>query len=229
MKTASLLLAFAALGLAPCAQAVHVILTGGAALKSWEQYRGKGIAHDNWWANFVRASTIRIAQLQQQSSKAAITWIVYRPAYIKRGREDGKPYMQWIRELAVKYGVKLVWTNTGDGAIRALNRAPRSKTDFVESFYYFGHSNPYCLMLDYSSDIVAVSTQWIHETDLAKIDKSIFRPQSDCRSYGCYTGMSMSGWWRKIIGVPMWGNMESTQYAPVSNGRLPHGSGDWVQ
>lgn len=229
MKSAFLLLATAALGLLPCASAVNVILTGGPAMKSWEQYRGKGIAHDNWWANFVRASTIRIAHLKQKSPQSAITWIVYRPAYIRRGREDGKPYTAWIKDLAKKYQAKLVWVDTGDGAIRALNRSPRGRGDYVESFYYFGHSNPYCFMLDYSSDILAASTQWIHETDLPKIDKQIFRPQSDCRSYGCYTGMSMSGWWRKIVGVPMWGNMESTLYAPVSDGRLPHGSGDWVQ
>lgn len=229
MKSALLLLAAAALGLAPLASAVNVILTGGPAMKSLEQYRGKGIAHDNWWANFVRASTIRIAQLKQQSPQSAITWIVYRPAYVRRGREDGKPYTTWIRDLAKKNSVRLVWVDTGDAAIRALNNAPRTRGDYVESFYYFGHSNPYCFMLDYSSDILAVSTQWIHETDLSKIDKTIFRPGSDCRSYGCYTGMSMSGWWRKLIGVPMWGNMESTLYAPVSDGRLPHGSGDWVQ
>lgn len=39
----------------------------------------------------------------------------------------------------------------------------------------------------------------------------------------------MSGWWKRIVGVPLWGNMESTRYAPVSNGRLPEGAGKWVK
>ena len=84
-------------------------------------------------------------------------------------------------------------------------------------------------MLDYGNNIMAVSTEWIHETDLNRIRRDIFSPQSDCRSFGCYTGASMSGWWKRIVGVPLWGNMESTRYAPVSNGRLPEGAGKWVK
>ena len=47
-----------------------------------------------------------------------------------------------------------------------------------------------------------VSTEWIHETDLNRIRRDIFTPQSDCWSFGCYTGASMSRWWKRIVGVP---------------------------
>ena len=167
-------------------------------LRQWEGLRIQPDRHDNWWANFVRASTIRIAQIQQQDPAARITWIVYRPGYATRGKEDGKPYTRWIADLASKYKIRLVWVNSADQAIRALNSSPRFHGDKVESFYYFGHSNCYAWMLDYGNNIMAVSTEWIHETDLNRIRRDIFTPQSDCWSFGCYTGASMSRWWKRI-------------------------------
>ena len=105
-------------------RAVHVVMCGGPALRQWEGLRIQPDRHDNWWANFVRASTIRIAQIQQQDPAARITWIVYRPGYATRGKEDGKPYTRWIADLASKYKIRLVWVNSADQAIRALNFLP---------------------------------------------------------------------------------------------------------
>ena len=180
-----LLLALAlVLGGTGMSRAVHVVMCGGPALKQWEGLRIQPDRHDNWWANFVRASTVRIAQIQQADPGARITWIVYRPGYVTRGKEDGKPYTKWISDLAAKYKTKLVWVNTADQAIRALNSSPRFQGDKVESFYYFGHSNCFAWMLDYGNNIMAVSTEWIHETDLNRIRRDIFSPQSDCRRFG---------------------------------------------
>lgn len=170
-----LLLALAlVLGGTGMSRAVHVVMCGGPALKQWEGLRIQPDRHDNWWANFVRASTVRIAQIQQADPGARITWIVYRPGYVTRGKEDGKPYTKWISDLAAKYKTKLVWVNTADQAIRALNSSPRFQGDKVESFYYFGHSNCFAWMLDYGNNIMAVSTEWIHETDLNRIRRDIF-------------------------------------------------------
>ncbi len=211
------------------AKAEHIVLCGGPALRQWEGLRIKPDRHDNWWANFVRASTIRIALIQMKDPKAKITWIVYRPGYVTRGKEDGKPYTKWIADLAKKYGVRLKWVDNADQCIAAINNSPRTKTDKVESFYYFGHSNCYAFMLDYGNQIMAVSLAWIHETDLPLIKKSIFSPICECWSYGCYTGASMSARWKQIIGIPLWGNLGSTRYGPVSNGRLPEGTEKWVR
>ena len=82
-----------------------------------------------------------------------------------------RPYTRWIADLASKYKIKRVWVDSADQAIRALNSSPRCRGDFVESFYYFGHSNGFAWMLDYGNNIMAVSTEWIHETDLKDVYK----------------------------------------------------------
>ena len=208
--------------------AVDVVLSGGVAVKSWEKLRGPN-AHDNWWANFIRGATVRIDQLQKKNPKADITWIVYRPAYLTRGKEDGQDYITMIREQASKRKVKLVFVNTGDEAFKAINKAARGKKK-IDSFYYFGHSNAHAFMLDYSSDIIGVSKQWMHENDLAdKLNKAAFNTQAECWSYGCYTGNSMSAKWKDAIGIPLWGNTASTRYQPVGWGELPSGAGEWVR
>ena len=43
----------------------HVILCGGPTLLRWENLRVKNDRHDRWWANFIRASTIRIDELRR--------------------------------------------------------------------------------------------------------------------------------------------------------------------
>ena len=207
------------------AQAVEVILTGGVALTSWEYLRGPA-KHDNWWANFVRASTVRMEQARVQNPSASFVWIVYRPAYIARGHEDHKDYISMIRDLAVKYKARLVFVDTAAAAYSAINGVGKGN---ISSFSYFGHSNAYAFMLDYSCTIIGSSKQWMHEKELAtRIRRDVFAPGAKCYSYGCYTGRSMSAKWKAAFGVPMMGNMESTRYQPVGDGKLPAGAGKWV-
>lgn len=215
---------------AGCATAsgVEVILTGGVALKSWEVLRGPA-KHDNWWANFVRASTVRMEIARRENPGVRFVWIVYRPAYIARGREDGKDYVGMIRDLARKYAAKLVFVDTSAQACSAINNAP-SGADRITTFYYFGHSNAHAFMLDYSNTIIGSSKQWIHEDELgARLRRAAFAPNAKCFSYGCYTGMSMSAKWKQALGVPMLGNTASTRYQPVGEGRMPVGAGRWQQ
>lgn len=227
MRFLRVLAAAAALLMAsPVVSATEVILTGGVALRSWENWRGPA-AHDNWWANFVRASTIEISLMQQKDPAAKIVWIVYRPAYLTRSKENNIDYIPKIQDTAKKLGVKLVWVDSADAACKAISAA--GKKSPITSFYYFGHSNPHAFMLDYSNFIMAASKDWIHEKDLAaKIDKNAFAPNAECWSYGCYTGRSMSKYWREAFGVLLWGNTESTRYQPVGEGKLPEGAGKWV-
>lgn len=209
------------------ASAVEVILTGGVALKTWENLRGPA-RHDNWWANFVRASTVRMSLARQENPNIKFVWIVYRPAYITRGREEGKDYVNNIRDLAKKYNAKLVFVDTAEQAYRAINSAPTGG-ERITSFYYFGHSNAHAFMLDYSNSIIGSSKQWMHENDLAaRLQRSSFAPGAKCYSYGCYTGLSMSKKWREATGLPMQGNTASTRYQPVGDGRMPEGAGRWT-
>lgn len=209
---------------APAMAEEHVILCGGPTLKKWESLRVKRDRHDRWWANFVRASTMRIDELRKAYGDVPITWIVYQNGYTARGHEDNKPYTQWISEQAAKRKVKLIWINTGPQAIAAINSHQEIKT-----FDFFGHSNRFCFMLDYGSDVMAVSQAWIHEDDLGQIRRGAFAKNAVCQSWGCHTGESMSAVWKSKLGMPLIGAKGKTDYAALSFGRLPDIVGTWVR
>ena len=216
------------IGGASVVRGVEVILTGGVALKSWEHLRGPA-KHDNWWANFVRASTVQIVLSRRDNPSTSIVWIVFRPSYITRSKEEGKDVVSAIRQTAAKYGVKLRFVDTSAQAYNAINSAAVGG-DRITAFYYFGHSNAHAFMLDYSNSIIGASKQWIHERELsARLRRDIFASHARCISYGCYTGLSMSSYWKKATGVPLRGNTQSTRYQPVGKGLLPIGTGRWVE
>ncbi len=206
-------------------QARHVILCGGPALRSWEDLRVDRDQHDRWWANFVRASTMRMGEIRKVYGDAPVVWIVYKPGYTKRGYEDGKPYTQWIQEQAKKRGAKLKWVSSGSGAISAINSQPKGS---VKTFDFFGHSNKHCFLLDYGSEIMAASKAWIHENDLGRIRSSIFSKGAICQSYGCHTGESMSGFWKRATGITLVGANGKTDYVVLSKGLMPKVMGSWV-
>ncbi len=207
-------------GLSAGAKAEHVILTGGPALMQHEGYRVAPERHDRWWANFVRAATLRMELLRKEGSREPITWMVYKKGYEMRGREDGKPYVQYISDLAKKHKARLVWVGSSKQIFDTLNAFAR-KSDKISTFDYFGHSNPHAFMIDYSSDILGTSTFWIHEQELAALDARAFRPGARCYSYGCYTANSMSSYWHGQTGIPLYGSTEKTDYSEITHGRLP--------
>lgn len=213
---------FASLG-----QAEHVVVTGGPTLRRWENLRVKEDQHDRWWANFVRASTLRMEEIRQAyGPNAPIVWIVYRPGYETRGREDGKPYPTWITQVAAKYRASLIWVRNGGELIQSINSRPRQS---IKTFDYFGHSNRFCFMLDYGNEIMAVSMAWLHERDLGRIKSSVFDRNAYCKSWGCHTGESMSAAWKRAVGIPLEGANGATNYQTVSYGKLPSVSGSWVR
>lgn len=210
---------------APALAKEHVILCGGPASRKWENLRVERDRHDRWWANFVRASTMRMDEIRKfYGPDEPITWIVYKKGYLTRSKDDGKPYTTWIQEQATKRKAKLVWINTSAEAISAMN----ARRDIV-TFDFFGHSNKHCFMLDYGSDIMAVSQCWIHEDDLRKISRRIFNKNALCQSWGCHTGESMSDTWKRQLGVPLIGARGKTNYEALSQGKMPSVSGSWVR
>lgn len=211
----------------------HVILTGGPALRQWEDLRLKRDQHDRWWANFIRASTIRMDEIRKVNGKSAkITWIVYRDAYYKRGVEDGRrmneprPYVEWIKKQAAKRNASLIWVSTGGQAISAINRQPSGS---IVSFDFFGHSNKNCFLLDYSAEIIGSSKAWIHENELGRLSRRVFAPNAHCQSWGCHTGESMSAYWKAATGQYLLGAKGKTNYEVVGQGKLPSVSGSWVR
>ena len=205
----------------------HLILTGGPALRKWEDLRVQRDQHDRWWANFVRGATLRMVEIRRAyGSDAAITWMVYRPGYVSRGYEDKKPYVTWIKELAERRRVTLVWVYSGKDVINTINRQPSRS---IITFDFFGHSNKHCFLLDYSAEIIGVSKAWLHENDLAKIRRSAFSKNAACQSWGCHTGESMSAVWKKYVGNTLIGAKGKTNYVPVGQGKMPSISGRWIR
>ena len=207
--------------------AEHVIVCGGPALRKWENYRVSDDQHDRWWANFVRASTLRMAEIRIAYGKEApLVWLVYRPGYEARGREDGKPYTKWIAEQAAKRKATLIWFTSSGDYINKINSRPRGS---VVTYDYFGHSNKYAFMFDYGSDIMAVSTSWLHERDIPRLKSSIFAKDAYCKSWGCHTGQSMSEAWKRHMGNALEGAKGKTLYTMVGQGQMPQGYGGWVR
>jgi hypothetical protein len=218
------LLAF--LALLSFASAEHVILTGGPALRKWEDLRVPRDQHDRWWANFIRASTLRMVEIRKAyGQEAPLVWIVYRPTYQERGKAESKPYTTWIADLARARNATLIWVDSTPGVIAAINSRPRGS---VKTFDYFGHSNRHCFMLDYSGDIMGSCTVWLHERDLTKLRRSVFAKDAYCKSWGCHTAESMSKVWKSATGLKLEGAMGKTDYTMVGRGQLPYGEG-WVR
>ena len=66
----------------------YIIVSGGPALREWEDLRKKIEQHDRWWGNFIRSAKFRMTELfQKHGSRLNVTWLVYRPAYVRRSTE----------------------------------------------------------------------------------------------------------------------------------------------
>ncbi|HEV7401345.1 MAG TPA: hypothetical protein VGO11_00395, partial [Chthoniobacteraceae bacterium] len=91
----------------PDSQKEYIVLTGGVSMWQWEKY--KAAPHDNWWMNFVRASRIRIQQIQTENPNAQITWLVYKPAYEARAKQEKNDLIGHIESVRDTFKVKLIF------------------------------------------------------------------------------------------------------------------------
>jgi hypothetical protein len=234
MRHVSLLLvALIGLILAPLQAAAdpskeHIIICGGVSLHQWERYKAQ--PHDNWWANFVRASRIRIQQIREQDPSAQITWLVFKPAYLNRVKqENGNNLLTHIQSVRDAFGVKLVFFDRTSELINYLNSGqPRDQVK-IANLEYFGHSNKACFMFDYSNNIDSASKVWLHENELGQIRRGIFARDAVVKSWGCHTGESMSRKWRSATGVSMVGAIGKTQYMTEELPILSSANGRWTR
>jgi hypothetical protein len=187
-----------------------VLISGGVSLSKWEHYKPQ--PHDRWWMNFVRAARIRIQQLREQDPKARITWLVYKPAYLRRSDEEGKKLLPLIDSVRDTYHVRRIYFSSGAEVIDYLNKGMNREQVKIVDLEYFGHSNKACWMFDYSNFVDSASKAWLHEDDLPKLRPGIFARDAYARSWGCHTGESMSQHFQKATGVPLWGAEGKTQY-----------------
>ncbi|MFN0128472.1 MAG: hypothetical protein ACKV19_17495 [Verrucomicrobiales bacterium] len=216
------------------ARSEFVILSGGPALRRWEDLRIPNEQHDRWWGNFIRSARIRIQQIRRAHGPAArITWIVYRPSYEMRVPEDAAraadqpAAMSKIESVRDAYNLKMIYFSKTDELIRYLNSRPRRS---VVNFEFFGHSNRHCFMFDYSAEISGASVVFLHESQLKRLRGNVFHPQATIRSWGCHTGESFSRHWRKAVGVPMDGALGKTDYSVIiDHVSLPRVNGRWTR
>ena len=206
----------------------YILVSGGPALHKWEQYRRPGEQHDHWWANFIRPARMRIEEIQKKDPAAFITWMVYENSYVTRSQEENRSLTELVGTVRDKYHVNLVWFQSGDQVINYMNHGqPRGRTPIC-NFEYFGHSNKYCFLFDYSNHTYGASPAWLHEKDLTKLNFGIFTKDAFCKSWGCHTGESMSTAWRRATGLPMWGACGKTDYSNPMQVELSPG-GHWSQ
>src|ERR1700720_367262 len=105
-----------------------IILVGGVSLNQWEKYKAQ--PHDHWWANFVHAARIRTEQLRAQfGPDLMITWLVYKPAYIERAKQDGVDLVGDINSVRDKFNLRLVYFNKGGNVIASSAKAWLHETD----------------------------------------------------------------------------------------------------
>jgi hypothetical protein len=210
----------------------YLVITGGPSLIEWEKF--KRVPHDHWWANFVRASRIRLSELRNQyGDQALITWLVYKPSYIRRGmRQEKKDLIAEIQSVQQKYKTHLVFFNSQKELINYLNEGQPRTSVKIANLEYFGHSNRACFMFDYSNQIDSGSKACLHETELTQIHRAIFSPHAFIKSWGCHTGESMSALWRKATGQHMIGAIGTTDYSgsddPGWHPKLGSSNGRWV-
>ena len=206
----------------------YIIASGGPALRKWEDLRRPGEQHDRWWGNFIRPARMRIEEIQKQDPSALITWLVYRGSFITRSAEEKRPITEMVTSVRDKYHVRLVWIDSGDDVINYLNHGqPRSSVPIC-NFEYFGHSNKFAFMFDYSNEVYGASRCFLHERDLQKINSGIFTRNAFVKSWGCHTGEHMSRTWRKATGVPMWGVYGKTDYSNPLKVEVSKG-GHWTK
>jgi hypothetical protein len=194
-------------------QKEYILLSGGPSLDEWEKY--KAAPHDRWWGNFIRAARVRIEQLRKEHGPdARITWLVYRPGYVRRAqRQDKDDLIGNIVSVREKYGVNLIFFDSTAQVINYLNNGlPRSQVK-IANFEFYGHSNRACFMFDYSNEIDSASKVWLHEKELKRIHRGIFTRDAFIKSWGCHTGESMSKAFRDATGKRMIGAIGKTNYA----------------
>ena len=205
----------------------YVILTGGVSLMEWEKFKAQ--PHDNWWMNFVRASRIRMQQLQTANPNVQITWLVYRPAYIARAKQEKNDLLGHIASVRDAFHVKLIFFDKADEVINYLNSGQPRGTTKITGFEFFGHSNKACWMFDYSNNMDSASKCWLHENDLSRLNRGLFAKDAFVKSWSCHSGESMTKKFYAATGTRMWGATGKTQYMTDELPILSSAGGHWVR
>lgn len=234
-------LLFFVVGLAPLwAQGPeYVVCCGGPALRKFEDYRVPADRHDRYWGNFTKAAGIRMAQLRGQfGPDLNLVWLIYRPSYLTRAAEDARSStVQYrcdvgeIETMAAKVGARIVWFDSTQQFASFMNSHTGRR---MGGFEYFGHSNKYCFLFDYSGEVLGASTCYLHVKGLGVLRSGIFTSNAFVKSWGCNMADgedSMYRAWRKVTGHGLIAATGKTDYTAIKDGiTLPVvNNGGWKQ
>lgn len=217
LSTTLFLLTFG-LALPAMADTEYLVVSGGPAVRQFEDLRKPGEQHDRWWGNFIRTARVRMQEIHQSAPAGTrITWLVYRDGYVRRSAAEHQPLTQNVESVPKAYPyINLVWFRSADELIRYINHGAAGRGGLkISGFEYFGHSNKYSFMFDYSSDTYATSTAWLHQNDLHKLSRWAFSSKAYCQSWGCHTAESFSKAWKRATGTFMVGAMGKTDYSDM--------------
>jgi hypothetical protein len=213
----------------PVADARHpyeyIFLCGGPSLHLWEQYKNE--PHDKFWGCFVRAARTRLQELRpviKDNSAATVTMLIYLDGYRSRSAQEKRDLIPLIYSVRDAYQLNLVPIENGEDVIRYLNAGQSRQQIKIADFEYFGHSNQDAFMFDYSNQVGSSSKSWLHQNQLAELHRGIFASGAYVKSWGCYTGESMSQKFRAATGVPMIGAVGKVDYSnreDALNGIVP--------
>jgi len=82
----------------------YLVVSGGPAVRRFEDLRKPGEQHDRWWGNFIRTARVRMQEINASAPKGThITWLVYRDGYVRRAAEEHQPLMQNIESVPEAY------------------------------------------------------------------------------------------------------------------------------
>jgi|MDTC01.1.fsa_nt_gb hypothetical protein len=169
----------------------------------------------------MRPSTIRMKHLRKAHGPTMrFTWLMYRPGYIMRGKEEVKDLLRIIKMVEPAYKVLVRWLETVEGVFDYINQE-RTHANKTLILGYFCHSNRYAILLYYSSEILGASKAFVHVRDLSKIFRRAFASGADIKSRDCYTGQYMSQDLRKLTSHKMWEATGKTDYAGVDEWQEP--------
>ncbi|MBB5034958.1 hypothetical protein [Prosthecobacter vanneervenii] len=206
------------LALPAVADTEYLVVSGGPAVRQFEDLRKPGEQHDRWWGNFIRTARVRMQEIHNTAPAGTrITWLVYRDGYVRRSAAEHQPLTQNVESVPKAYPyINLVWFRSADELIHYINHGAAGRGGLkISGFEYFGHSNKYSFMFDYSSDTYATSTAWLHQNDLHKLSRWAFSSKAYCQSWGCHTAESFSKAWKRATGTFMVGALGKTDYSDM--------------
>ena len=97
----------------------YLVVSGGPAVRQFEDLRRAGEQHDRWWGNFVRTARVRMQEIHNTvPANTHITWLVYRDAYVRRGAAEHQPLTQNVESVPKAYPyIHLVWFRSTEEAL----------------------------------------------------------------------------------------------------------------